>query len=224
MHFTDRIRLNLWRIRWGMDIPVSHKKKRELVSGKPYVYTCVTYRLINPDVTFKTISGEERQTTFIDNYCVTCGKLIDYSTRRIYRKNSAECFACVSQRWDDEFIEIWFLIKELPWLVENAQFSQDLFGIYLDLSRYRLIINDDPYGIYNPTAEYHHILGLVPAFPYPHWNTNGKCWMIFQRESLEYHPLSRVLDKRPITSERERVFQEGMRLLCLEGNPYLLNK
>ena len=42
----------------------------------------------------------------------------------------------------DELVEILWLTKELPWLVESGEFSLYLFGIYHELYSWKIILRD----------------------------------------------------------------------------------
>ena len=193
------------------DIPNTAKHRREL--AKASVIPVYVFTTMSKYEKYETIKGTMRLLGIRDLGCVTCRDDIYFSTRIILRENCTECFCCFYHRYSEESLRIFLLIRELPWLIENEQFSEKLFLFYTRLCRFRLTTGDSSR---NPPSKYHKFLELVPDFECPRWLHDRNGWYVYSPESLELVPLLQILEKRPVESKREEIFQEGMRALCLE--------
>lgn len=223
LHFTNNINglendglfqrggRKIWQFFLPLDLPVSHRKAKES-NSEIKIYVCT-----KEGDEVQTPTGEKRNLRFIDLFCVTCGRLISYRTRRVIRRNCSECFACYYPRCYDELVEILWLTKELPWLVESGEFSLYLFGIYHELYSWKIILRD-VLKCDKPLRHYDKYLLLIPDFPYPSWSDAYNEWCIYDNASFTIKSLRDVLEVYPVRTERDKVFKEGMSnlLMCTD--------
>jgi len=191
---------------------LDHVKKNE---SRQYPVPIYVFRSYNSKEELITAKGNERKLGFSDNFCLCCAQDIKYDTRFVLAERGSECFKCFMTRLHQEEIELFLLIQELPWPVQQKEFSENVFRLRIQFHPLQL---KSCRGIYPTIRNYTMFLLLVPEFPFPYLYRGRLC--VYSEEDKDWVCLLKVLDKRPIKDKKEQLFQKGTRELYSECLPH----